>query len=82
MPDSITISHAKEVVSHLSQLTENQYSSIVAAKDDTEKEKLKYQERKLRLWSNFLLHNSKSRDCENTLSVHDIEEIYKKQNGL
>ena len=41
MPDSITISHAQEVVSHLSQLTENQYSSIVAAKDDEEKEKLK-----------------------------------------
>ena len=41
MPDSITISHAQEVVSHLSQLTENQYSSIVAAKDDKEKEKLK-----------------------------------------
>lgn len=47
-----------------------------------EKEKLKYQERKIRLWSNFLLHSSKSRDCENTLSVNDIEEIYKKQNGL
>jgi hypothetical protein len=41
MPDSITISHAQEVVSHLSQLTENQYSSIVATKDDKEKEKLK-----------------------------------------
>jgi hypothetical protein len=41
MPDSITISHAQEVVSHLSQLTENQYSSIVAAANDTEKEKLK-----------------------------------------
>jgi hypothetical protein len=47
-----------------------------------EKEKLKYQERKIRLWSNSLLSNSKSRDCENTLSVNDIEEIYKKQNGL
>jgi hypothetical protein len=47
-----------------------------------EKEKLKYQERKIRLWSNFLLHNSKTRDCENTLTVNDIEEIYKKQKGL
>ena len=47
-----------------------------------EKEKLKYQERKIRLWSNSLLSNSKSRDCENTLTVNDIEEIYKKQNGL
>jgi methionine-rich copper-binding protein CopC len=41
MPDSITISHAQEVVSHISQLGENKYSSIVAAANDTEKEKLK-----------------------------------------
>lgn len=41
MVDSITLEHAKAVVSHLSQLTENQYSSIVAAANDTEKEKLK-----------------------------------------
>jgi hypothetical protein len=41
MPDSITISHAQEVVSHLSKLTENKYSEIVAAANDTEKEKLK-----------------------------------------
>jgi hypothetical protein len=47
-----------------------------------EKEKLKFQERKIRLWSNFLIHNSKSRDCENTITVNDILEIYKKQNGL
>jgi hypothetical protein len=47
-----------------------------------EKEKLKYQERKIRLWSNFLLHNSKSKDCINTLTVEDILDIYNNQNGL
>ena len=47
-----------------------------------EKEKLKYQERKIRLWANFLLNYSKSRDCENTLTVDDIIEIYKNQEGL
>jgi signal recognition particle GTPase len=47
-----------------------------------EKEKLKYQERKLRMWENYLLSNSKNRECENTLTVEDIKEIYNKQNGL
>lgn len=47
-----------------------------------EKEKLKYQERKIRLWANFLLNSSKKRNCENTLTVDDIIEIYKNQNGL
>lgn len=47
-----------------------------------EKERLKYQERKVRLWANFLIHNSKTRDCENTISVEDILDIYKNQNGL
>ena len=41
MVDSITLEHANAVVSHLSQLTENQYSSIVAAANDTEKGKFK-----------------------------------------
>jgi hypothetical protein len=47
-----------------------------------EKEKLKYQERKLRLWENYLLSHTKNRECENTLTVEDIKEIYNKQNGL
>lgn len=47
-----------------------------------EKEKLKYQERKIRLWANFLINNSKKRNCDNTISVEDILEIYKNQNGL
>lgn len=53
-------------------------------KDDKniEKEKLKYQERKIRLWANFLVRNSKTRKCENTITVDDVLEMYKKQNGL
>jgi hypothetical protein len=47
-----------------------------------EKEKLKSQERRLRLWINRLLSHTKKRNCENTLSINEILEIYKKQNGL
>lgn len=47
-----------------------------------EKEKLKSQERGLRLWINRLLSYTKKRNCENTLSINEILEIYKKQNGL
>lgn len=46
------------------------------------KEKLKYQERKIRLWANYLLSNSKYRTSENTLTLEDIVDIYNKQNGL
>lgn len=46
------------------------------------KEKLKYQERKIRLWANILLQHSKSRNIENNLSLNDIFELYEKQNGL
>lgn len=49
---------------------------------NVEKEKLKSQERKLRLWVNNLLNSTKRRNCENTLSVDEILEIYKNQNGL
>jgi hypothetical protein len=47
-----------------------------------EKENLKSQERKLRLWANNLLHTTKKRNCENTLTIDEILELYKKQNGL
>lgn len=50
--------------------------------NNKEKERLKYQERKIRLWVNFLLNNSKTRNLENTLTIDDIVEIYKNQNGL
>ncbi len=41
MPDYITIEHARAVVSHTSKLTENKYSEIVAAANNTQKENLK-----------------------------------------
>jgi hypothetical protein len=47
-----------------------------------EKEKLKSRERGLRLWVNRILSYTKKRNCENTLSINEILEIYKKQNGL
>jgi hypothetical protein len=47
-----------------------------------EKENLKSQERKLRLWANNLLHTTKKRNCENTLTIDEILELYKNQNGL
>jgi hypothetical protein len=50
--------------------------------ENRNKEKLKYQERKIRLWANFLIHHSKNRNCENTLTVKDILEIYEKQKRL
>jgi hypothetical protein len=47
-----------------------------------EKEKLKSQERKLRLWANDLLHSTKRRNFENTLTVDEILEVYQNQGGL
>lgn len=48
-------------------------------KDD---EKIKTQERKIRLWENLLVSSSKKRNCEHNITVKDIKELYKKQNGL
>lgn len=47
-----------------------------------EKERLKYQERKIRMWANSLLQHSKNRKHENILTVEDIIDIYNRQNGL
>lgn len=46
------------------------------------KEKLKYQERKIRLWANLLVSNTKKRNCENTLTVDDVIQLYDSQNRL
>jgi hypothetical protein len=46
------------------------------------KEKLKQKERRVRLWQNTLLHDSKYRKIEHTLTVDDINEMLEKQNGL
>lgn len=42
----------------------------------------KQKERRVRLWKNTLLHDSKRRDVEHTLTVQDIDDMFKKQNGL
>lgn len=46
------------------------------------KEGIKQKERRVRLWQNTLLHDSKRGKIEHTLTVNDINEIFKNQNGL
>ncbi len=45
-------------------------------------EGLKQKERRVRLWQNTLIHDSKNRGLKNNLTVDDINELYNKQNGL
>lgn len=42
----------------------------------------KQKERRVRLWQNTLIHDSKCRNLENTLTVDNINEMFEKQNGL
>ena len=42
----------------------------------------KQKERRVRLWQNTLLHDSKHRKIEHTLTINDINEMLEKQNGL
>jgi hypothetical protein len=44
-------------------------------------EGIKQKERRVRLWQNTLIHDSK-RKKEHTLTVDDINEMYENQNGL
>jgi hypothetical protein len=46
-----------------------------------EKERLKYHERRVRLWANTLLSSTRGRKCENDLTVDDIIELFNKQEG-
>jgi hypothetical protein len=41
----------------------------------------KQKERRLRLWQNTLINDSKNRDLEHTLNVNDINDLYEKQEG-
>jgi len=45
-------------------------------------ESVKQKERRVRLWQNTLIHDSKYRGVENTLTVNDINEMFENQNGL
>jgi hypothetical protein len=42
----------------------------------------KQKERRVRLWQNTLIHDSKHRNIENTLTVDDINEMFENQKGL
>ena len=46
------------------------------------KEGEKQKERRVRLWINTLVHDSKKRNIEHTITKEEIEEIYNNQNGL
>jgi hypothetical protein len=46
------------------------------------KEFEKQKERRYRLWQNTLIHDSKHRGIENSLTINDINEIYKSQKGM
>jgi hypothetical protein len=45
-------------------------------------ERLKQKERRVRLWQNTLIHDSKHRKIENNLTINDINEMFENQNGL
>ena len=45
-------------------------------------ESVKQKERRVRLWQNTLIHDSKYRGVENTLTVSDINGMFENQNGL
>jgi hypothetical protein len=45
-------------------------------------ESVKQKERRVRLWMNTLLHDSKRKGVENTLKLEDIEDIFEKQKGI
>jgi hypothetical protein len=46
------------------------------------KEGVKQKERRVRLWQNTLIHDSKNRKIENTLTVDDVNKMFDDQNGL
>ncbi len=47
-----------------------------------QKESIKQKERRVRLWQNTLINDSKHRKLENTLTIDDINQMYDEQNGL
>lgn len=56
----------------------NKRKNLIFKKEESRKQK----ERRVRLWMNTLINDSKYRNIEHNISVKDIEELYKKQNGL
>ena len=56
----------------------NKRSNIDVRKIEGQKQK----ERRVRLWQNTLINDSKKRGKEHTLTVNNINEMYENQNGL
>jgi hypothetical protein len=52
--------------------------NIEFRKSEGEKQK----ERRIRLWQNTLIHDSRYRGIKNSLTVDDINDLFEKQNGL
>jgi hypothetical protein len=50
--------------------------------DYKKKESSKQKERRVRLWQNTLINDSKHRGFENTLTIEEINSIYEEQSGL
>ncbi len=45
-------------------------------------ESLKQKERRVRLWQNTLIHDSRRRGVENSLTIEDVNTMYEQQEGL
>ena len=45
-------------------------------------EGVKQKERRVKLWLNYLVYDSRRRNIEHTITKEEIEEIYNNQNGL
>ncbi len=50
--------------------------------DFKKQESYKQKERRIRLWQNTLVHDSKRKGVVHTLTIKDINEIYEEQHGL
>jgi hypothetical protein len=50
--------------------------------DFRKSEGIKQKERRVRLWQNTLIHDSKFRGLEHNITVKDIDNMFKTQNGL
>jgi hypothetical protein len=50
--------------------------------DFKKSEVIKQKERRVRLWQNTLIHDSKHRGVENTLTIQNINDLFEKQNGM
>ena len=50
--------------------------------EQRKKEGILQKERRVRLWQNTLIHDSKHRKLENTLTIDDVNKMFDDQNGL